>query len=254
MWPVTKPGYRRTATATASADHSTRDPHTPPMTRHKALLPTTTWTARSRLRQAAQTALLACAIAAASAQAGIYTCVDAKGRKLTSDRPIAECMDREQKELNSSGTVKRVVPPAYTADERAQEEAKRKAEAERLTRAADDKRQVRALLARYPNQAAHDKARAAALEQVDAVIALIHKRNDELLKQKQEIDAEMEFYKKDPVKAPAWLKKRGDENNQQLTAQERRQSEQQAEKDRINARFDEELQRLRDLWADQGKR
>jgi hypothetical protein len=24
---------------------------------------------------------------------GIYTCVDAKGRKLTSDRPIAECAD-----------------------------------------------------------------------------------------------------------------------------------------------------------------
>ncbi|WP_432214584.1 DUF4124 domain-containing protein, partial [Salmonella enterica] len=39
------------------------------------------------------------------AQGGIYTCVDAKGRKLTADRPILDCIDREQKELNASGQV-----------------------------------------------------------------------------------------------------------------------------------------------------
>lgn len=187
------------------------------------------------------------------AQAGIYTCVDAKGRKLTSDRPIAECMDREQKELSGTGTVRRVLPPSYTAEERAQEDAKRKAEAERLARVNDEKRQERALLTRYPNQATHDKARNAALEQVDAVILLIKKRDDELLKQKQGIDAEMEFYKKDPSKAPAWLKKRSDENAQQRAGQARRLAEQQVEKDRINARFDEELQRLRGLWANLGR-
>ena len=42
------------------------------------------------------------------AQAGIYTCVDAKGRRLTSDRPIVECLDREQKELTPNGNVKRI--------------------------------------------------------------------------------------------------------------------------------------------------
>ena len=31
------------------------------------------------------------------AQAAIYTCVDAQGRRITSDRPIAACMDREQR-------------------------------------------------------------------------------------------------------------------------------------------------------------
>ena len=185
---------------------------------------------------------------------GIYTCTDAKGRKLTSDRPIVECLDREQKELSTSGVVKRVVPPSYTAEERAQAEAQRKAEAEQQARVSDEKRQQRALLTRYPNQTTHDKARATALEQVDAVIALIHKRDDELLKQKHGIDAELEFYKKDPSKAPAWLKKRSDENAQQRAAQARRLAEQQVEKDRINARFDEELQRLRGLWAQPVKR
>ena len=29
---------------------------------------------------------------------GIYTCVDATGRRITSDRPIMSCIDREQRE------------------------------------------------------------------------------------------------------------------------------------------------------------
>jgi transposase len=60
----------------------------------------------------------------------IYTCVDARGRKLTSDRPITDCNDREQKMLNPSGTVKARVAPALTALERQEIEAKDKAELE----------------------------------------------------------------------------------------------------------------------------
>ena len=50
---------------------------------------------------------LACLLLAVPAQAeqslvqGIYTCTDAKGRKLTSDRPIPECHDREQRVLKT---------------------------------------------------------------------------------------------------------------------------------------------------------
>ena len=58
--------------------------------------------------------------------AGIYTCVDARGRKLTSDRPIPECNDREQKVLNPSGTVKSKLGPTLTAQERSEVEAKEK--------------------------------------------------------------------------------------------------------------------------------
>ena len=47
--------------------------------------------------------------------AGVYTCVDAKGRKLTSDRPIYECADRTQQEMTTTGTVKRVIGPTLTA-------------------------------------------------------------------------------------------------------------------------------------------
>ena len=57
--------------------------------------------------------LLSCTPWMAAAQS-IYTCVDSKGRRLTHDRPIPDCIDREQRELNSNGTVKRAIGPTLT--------------------------------------------------------------------------------------------------------------------------------------------
>ena len=77
---------------------------------------------------------------------GIYTCTDAQGRRLTSDRPIPACNDREQLVLNPSGTVKSRVGPTLTALERAALETKRKLETEERARLDEDKRRDRALL------------------------------------------------------------------------------------------------------------
>ena len=62
--------------------------------------------------------------------AGIYTCIDDKGRRVTADRPIPECAQREQQVLNSDGSVRMVVPPTPTAEERAAREARERAAAE----------------------------------------------------------------------------------------------------------------------------
>lgn len=193
-------------------------------------------------------AFLAGGLGSAAAQ-GIYTCTDSKGRKLTSDRPIPECNDREQKELNPSGTVRRAVGPSLTAQERAAQEEKDRKENELRLRAADERRRDRALLTRYQNKAAHDQERTDALLQVDEVIAAAIKRVDELVKQRKSLDDEMEFYKKDPSKAPARLKRQITENEQSIEVQKRFVVDQEGEKKRINARFDEELVRLRQLWA-----
>ena len=71
--------------------------------------------------RAAFAALLAVVVPAALAQGaswprtGIYTC-EVNGRKITSDRPIAECAAKEQRLLNPDGSLRRVVPPTLTAD------------------------------------------------------------------------------------------------------------------------------------------
>ncbi len=183
------------------------------------------------------------------ANSGIFTCVDGNGRKLTSDRPIPECTDREQMELNPSGTLRRKIGPALTAPELAAQEAKDRQLAEEQARIREEKRRDHALLTRYPSRSMHDSERHEALVQIDEVIKTAQKRMSDLREQRQKIDAEMEFYKKDPNKAPARLKRQVDENNQTTTGQQRFIGGQEEEKKRVNARFDAELAKLEKLWA-----
>lgn len=180
---------------------------------------------------------------------GIYTCVDAQGRKLTSDRPIPECIDREQKLLNPSGTLKQKIGPTLTAVERAAQEAREKQELEEQNRISEERRRDKALLARYPNRAAHDKERNEALAQISVVTKAASTRLNELAAQRKKLDDEMEFYKKDPKKAPEYLRRQVEENNQSSAVQKRFIVDQDEEVRRVNGRFDDELARLRPLWA-----
>ncbi|GAA6142660.1 DUF4124 domain-containing protein [Hydrogenophaga sp. 5NK40-0174] len=183
---------------------------------------------------------------------GIYTCVDDSGRRLTSDRPIRACLDREQKVLGSNGAVIRVVPPSYTGAERDAIKAEKRALREERARLEEEKRQNRALLSRYPNKALHDKARSDALVQIDEVIGAVVKRGTDLEGEHKEIKTELEFYQGDATKAPPWLQRKLEDNLQQQKIQQQFMMDQVAEKSRINVRFDEELARLRKLWIQYG--
>lgn len=187
---------------------------------------------------------------AAWAQAGIYTCIDAQGRRITSDRPIADCLDRPQRELNRSGTTKRIIPPALTAEEREAQAARaREAQAARQ-RARDAIRRDQALLARYPDARTHDAGRLEALAQTDVVVAAAEQRIAELRRERAQLDAEMEFYAGDPSRAPAKLLRDIEGNKEAIAEQQRAIAGQQEERRRINARFDEEAAHLRTLWPD----
>ena len=179
---------------------------------------------------------------------GIYTCVDAKGRKIKSDRPIAECMDRAQQEISPTGTVKRVLLPPPTVQERAALEEKEKKDAEDRIKVAAENRQNRALLKRYPDRASHDKDRAALLELVNDAIKAATKRSEDLAGQRKGISTELEFYKSSPGKAPSALKRRLDETDGNMSAQRRLLTEKEAEKKRIDERFDAEFARLKPQW------
>ena len=196
-------------------------------------------------------ALLSAAAAApiSSFAQGIFTCTTANGRKITSDRPIAECLNQDQKELNASGSVKRIVKPVMTAEEQKVADQKLKSENEEKARIEEERRKNRALLSRYPNRASHDKERGLALAQVDEVIKAAQKRISELADERKKIGEELEFYKKDPAKAPASLRRQVEDNERSVAVQKRFIGDQDDEKKRANVRFDEELDRLRKLWA-----
>jgi hypothetical protein len=180
---------------------------------------------------------------------GIYTCIDARGHRLTADRPIRECIDREQKELNASGTVKRRIGPSLTAQELAAAEEKARKAAEERNRLVEERKRERALLTRYPDRAAHDKERMAALARLDEAIATARRNTEELLASRKRIEKELEFYESDPSKVPAKITKQIEENEQHMQAQMRFIVNQDVEKRRVNAQFDEELAKLKPLWA-----
>lgn len=188
-------------------------------------------------------------IGSLAAAQNIYTCVDSKGRTLSADRPIAECIDRPQRELAPSGVLKRQLGPTLTEHEQAAQDDKDRRIAEKRAREAEDRRRDRALLQRYPERPAHDQARAAALVQVDEVIKVSNKRRAELFEQRKVIANDLEFYARDPSKAPAALKRRLEENDKSVAGQQKFIADQEQEKKRVNQRFDHELARLTQLWA-----
>ena len=113
---------------------------------------------------------------APASAAGIYSCIDDQGRRITADRPIAGCSAKEQRILNRDGSLKTVYPPTLTVDERAEKEAAERKAAEARAAQADAVRRDRNLLARYPNEAPHRKAREAALDTVRVAIKASEKR------------------------------------------------------------------------------
>lgn len=195
--------------------------------------------------------ILAVWLPGAWAQGGIYTCVDGKGRRLTSDRPIIDCIDREQMELSPSGKVMRKIGPSMTAEERAIEDEKQRKALEEKARIEDEKRRDRALLSRFPDRATHDKERTIAMGVLDEVIKAAVRRVSELQWQRKKLDGELEFYKGDTKQGPgqAQVKRQIDDNDSQISGQRRFIANQEEEKKRLNARFDEDLVRLRPLWA-----
>jgi len=185
--------------------------------------------------------------AAWAAALPIYACTDANGKKLTSDRPIAECANRDQKLLNSDGSVRKVVPPTPTADERAEAEAaERRAAAERAAQQ-DAIRRDRNLMLRFPNEAAHRRAREAALDDVRKAVRTSEERIKLLAVERKPLLDEAEFYVNRPL--PAKLRQALDANDAAVEAQRTLVQNQQSEVVRINSLFDVELERLKRLWG-----
>lgn len=183
----------------------------------------------------------------ASPARGIYTCTTADGRKLTGDRPIPECTAREQRVLNPDGSQRATLPPFLSPEERAAKEAAdRRAAAERIAQQ-DAIRRDRTLMLRYPNEAAHQRARHAALDDANKAMRLSERRIKDLGQERKPLLDEAEFYKGKSL--PAKLKQQLDANDASVEAQQVLIENQKAELVRINKSFDAELARLKKLWA-----
>lgn len=198
-------------------------------------------------------ALLVAAAPLATAQSrpaeigAIFTCTTAAGKRITADRPISECLDRDQQVLNKDGSLRMVMPPSLTSDERAAlDEAERRKQLEQSFRI-EAVRRDRNLVARFPNEDAHGRAREAALEPVRSAIKASEARLAELALERKPLALEAEFYLGKPL--PPKLKTQIETVDVSIQAQHSLVGTQQVEVQRINANFDAELLRLKKLWS-----
>jgi hypothetical protein len=189
----------------------------------------------------------ACWSQPAPVDAGIHLCVDDGGHVITRDRYIAECRHKEQRVLNRDGSLRRVVPPTLTADERAQAEAAERVAREAYAAQQDNIKFDRLLKTRFRDEAAHQRARDAALDASRAAIASAEVRLAELAAERKRLAEEAEFYRGRTL--PARLRQQIDGNEGQADAQRDSIRNVEGEQARINKRFDGELQRLRKLWS-----
>jgi len=183
----------------------------------------------------------------------IYSCIDASGHRITADRPIPQCADREQRVLSPSGAERKRLGPALTELEMAQRLEQRRQEQLVVQRAQEQRRRDAALLARYPKRALHDAARSNALMQVEELQGLARERLEALEKEKRQLDEELLFYQQDIAKAPARLRASQEEIQKSLLAQRALLDAQTEEVLRIHRRFDSDLQRLLPLWESQAQ-
>ncbi len=179
----------------------------------------------------------AAAVTAACAQSAIFTCVDSAGRRITADRPIPECLDRTQTELNGSGTVRRTHGPSLTEAERAAQEEQARREQLDRQRLLQERSRQRALLARFPDAAALEREQALALAPLEAVVATARQRLGLLSAQPATAAGS--------AAAPA----ASQGLQEQRRAQERFIQDKEAERERVRLRFADMRRELEALWS-----
>jgi hypothetical protein len=186
-----------------------------------------------------------CASVASAAPGDLFMCTDSKGKTITSDRPPPECADRPIKELRSDGSLRRVIEPPPTAEQRAQKAAEDRRKAEEEGRRRDQARRDRALLEAYAVEQDIEQARVRAVENRRTILDRARKRMDELLRERKKLDSEAEFFAK--REQPDKLKRAYDTNAGMIQGQEKIIADTEAEMKRINDRFEEERKRFREL-------
>ena len=181
----------------------------------------------------------------------IYTCKDASGKTITSDRPLPECQGREGRVLSKTGTTVQTIEAPLTDEQRAARDAEEEKKKEAAVVRAEQLRRDKALLSTYQNLDDLESKRQRALLQVEREMRESEKRMGVLEKVEQENKQEQEFYKRKQM--PVELKRRVDENEGALRAEKLLLASKKGEIVQVNQKFDDDKKRYTELTAGPGK-
>lgn len=180
-----------------------------------------------------------------AAEAQLFVCTDAKGRTYSGDRPPPECGERPVRELRSDGSVRRVIEPPLTPEQKATRAAEEKRQKEEAERQREITRKDLALLEAYANELEIEETRNRALASRMAMIERAKKRIEDHQRERKKIDQEAEFYAKREL--PERLKRSYQLNDSLVRSEEKIIADAKADMNRVNERFDNDLKRFREL-------
>jgi len=169
----------------------------------------------------------------------------ATGRTIYTDKVPAEQAGKANEQLSRQGMVVKRNEAALTAEQIAAREAERKRKFDEDIAAKEEKRKNQALLNTYPREKDIDEARERAIKANEDAVKDAERKLADVQKRKQALAAETEFYAKRPM--PAQLKRDVQQNEVELKATTELVEKKKQEIDAINARYDEDQRRYREL-------
>lgn len=183
------------------------------------------------------------------AQPRIYSCEDDQGRVISSDRPIRDCARREMRVLNRDGSLREIVPPPLTREQRKQAERaeleRKDAQARTRARQARD----RSLLITFEDENSLETMRRRHLAEIDAEIRVATGRILTLDKDLKTAQAEADRQQRERAGRPLpfIFHQRITDAANAILAEDALIRDRQNERERINERFDADATRLREL-------
>jgi SpoVK/Ycf46/Vps4 family AAA+-type ATPase len=179
--------------------------------------------------------------------AELYTCKDATGRVITSDRPIPECAERAVKVLRNNGQFQREIPAPPT------EEDKRKAQIEQEKQKNDlraeeiKQKEERYLQAHYSSEKDIELMRSRSLDELRERIRLGKEQMTMVSQILAQLQAEQQNNTKRSATEVSALQHRASEMERSIKKTKSINDAYEAELVRINAQYDETLKRYREI-------
>jgi hypothetical protein len=180
-----------------------------------------------------------------AAGAQLFVCKTPGGRTLTDDKPPPECASTVIRELNRDGSLKRLIEPPLTPEQRQERDAEEKRRHEREMEAQAQLRRDRALLETYSSEDEIEAVRDRTLAQRKSLIDHAMQTLNEYKADRKHLDDEAEFYLHRPM--PEKLKRAIDDNLAQQQQAQHTIDDLRAEMRHINENYDAELRRFREL-------
>jgi Domain of unknown function (DUF4124) len=190
--------------------------------------------------------LCAAALAGPAAAQKLYKYTDpVTGKTVYTERMPAEAAGKPNEQLNRQGTVTKRNEGALSPEQLAAKEAERKRKLDEDIAAKEEKRKNMALLNTYSSEQDIAEARARAIKVNAEAVDEAQRKLADAQKRQQELAGEAEFYTKKPM--PRQLKQDIQVNEAAIASHTELLDKKKKEIEAINAKYDEDLRRYREL-------